>query len=710
MQKSTRYLVTIILLLAGTLSAHAQQDDISFVVGGHSRAINQLVLAPDGKTAATASDDSTVRIWNVARGTLLGILRGHRGAVHTVAFSPDGKYLASGGADSVVRIWSMSGLDSSRVLDRYPGEITSVAWPEGERIIAGCSDGRISIREYPSGRDLATFIGFSGTVSRVFTSRAGDMIVALGGSGTLDRGSLGDTTRIWSALGDTLLNVIPAVRYNYAAASLSSNGTLALADITTIRLIEPRTARVIDSIELYERVFTMDFNAAGTRLALLSDRRFELYDLATRTILDSSTSGIHYTSLMRSSLVLLPGDSAFLVGGNMSGGGIAQVELPIVEMHSVVTGNLVRDIQGHRTLVTQLAFGNDGASLLSSSDRQVVVVDAETARQSVLEFETGRIVIAVDGGFYATAWSDSEVGFSGRVTIYSVASGAIGLVYQLYQPGIRAVAPDGRSAIYNDGATYLWDSVTGLSTPHHNIGDVYSFDGQRVAGIGDAIIGIWNLHDSDPFMTFHVSSIPWDLAFSRDGSLLACGYANGTITVREVNSGREVRTFAGHTGPVAGVSFSRNGRYIISAGHDSTVRIWSIATGGLEYTYDGYPSAQLSVSISADSKFIASGAADGSVIVWHARGDVADVEPDGNVPSTGSLALYQNVADESVVITGIVDRDASNIRLVDLLGRVVRRFEGRPVGGRAELDVAGIGSGVYLVVIGGKALPVRIGR
>lgn len=54
----------------------------------------------------SASFDSTVRLWEVERGTCLYTLTRHTEPVYSVAFSPDGKFLASGSFDKCVHIWS----------------------------------------------------------------------------------------------------------------------------------------------------------------------------------------------------------------------------------------------------------------------------------------------------------------------------------------------------------------------------------------------------------------------------------------------------------------------------------------------------------------------------------------------------------------------------------------------------------------------------
>jgi WD40 repeat protein len=59
------------------------------------RDVNDVTWRPDGKSLASASDDNTVRIWDVSSGQCQSILRGDK-PINGVAFSPDAKILAVG--------------------------------------------------------------------------------------------------------------------------------------------------------------------------------------------------------------------------------------------------------------------------------------------------------------------------------------------------------------------------------------------------------------------------------------------------------------------------------------------------------------------------------------------------------------------------------------------------------------------------------------
>jgi WD40 repeat protein len=73
-----------------------------------------VAFAPDGRLLATARNDGTVELWNVATGGLLARLDGRTNCLGGVAFSPDGLTLAAIGNDTDVRLWVVTEVIGTR--------------------------------------------------------------------------------------------------------------------------------------------------------------------------------------------------------------------------------------------------------------------------------------------------------------------------------------------------------------------------------------------------------------------------------------------------------------------------------------------------------------------------------------------------------------------------------------------------------------------
>jgi serine/threonine-protein kinase len=75
---------------------------------GHTDVVRSLAISKDGNWLLSGSTDKTIRLWNVKTGKELRRFIGHTAAVRSVAFSADERSILSGSDDKTVRLWALS--------------------------------------------------------------------------------------------------------------------------------------------------------------------------------------------------------------------------------------------------------------------------------------------------------------------------------------------------------------------------------------------------------------------------------------------------------------------------------------------------------------------------------------------------------------------------------------------------------------------------
>ena len=66
-----------------------------------------MALTPDGKRAVSASDDQTLKVWDLGIGSAIQPLEGHSPSVYGVAVTPDGKWALSASWDGTLKVWDL---------------------------------------------------------------------------------------------------------------------------------------------------------------------------------------------------------------------------------------------------------------------------------------------------------------------------------------------------------------------------------------------------------------------------------------------------------------------------------------------------------------------------------------------------------------------------------------------------------------------------
>jgi WD40 repeat protein len=143
-------------------------------------------------------------------------------------------------------------------------------------------------------------------------------------------------------------------------------------------------------------------------------------------------------------------------------------------------------------------------------------------------------------------------------------------------------------------------------------------DGKTLAAAGARAVKVRDLRtgrEGAPFRghkgwSQYISSSP--VVFSPDGALVATGEADGTVSLWEAASRKQVRRFRVRIGRAAALAFSRDGKTLISGAADlnnpnqpGLVQVWDVEAGREVAALKGLTSGVWHVALSPDSRTVA---------------------------------------------------------------------------------------------------------
>jgi WD40 repeat protein/serine/threonine protein kinase len=522
--------------------------------------------------------------------------------------------------------------------------------PDGERIAAASQDGKVTLWDAQSGRQLLQFRAHEKHARSVAYSPDGRLLATT---------SWDKTVKIWEvealARGQnpSLLHTLTHRGVAWNAVFSPDGKRLASAgnrpvlpdesggNFAEVKIWDPISGQELCTLEGQEREIwsALAFSPDGQSLATghIRDRGGIVANVVN--LWDTNTGRKKCTfrghTFPVASVAFSP-DGRLLASGartpdDMVGTGGE------LKLWDVQTGRELLDLRGH-VMVYALAFSPDGRRLASAGEDQTIKLwDPATGKEVLtLRGHLGTVrslAFSPNGQRLISASHDRTVQVWDATPLNGQTDPAY-LTLRGHQGDVTGVtfSPDGRNLASAglDGSVRVWDAKTGEERlPPLNHRDavltiVFSPDGRWLASGGsrDPNVRVWDTTAWKVIHTFcQQGNWTHTLAFSPpDGKLLAVGGSdsNGRIvSIWDTATGQEIHRLRGHTWNITCVAFDRTGRFLASADADGKVRIWEMGAGkelaALQLKHDGIA---MSLAFSPDGKYLASGSMDHTVKIW----------------------------------------------------------------------------------------------
>jgi len=167
-------------LILHTFGAVGQETQL-IVRQGHKEAVTMVKYSPDGQSVYSASEDKSIKQWDVKTGIDINTFNAHQAGVNCIELSKDGTYLISGDQAGKVIIWNAKNGELIKTIDAHQGGVNVVKLTkDGQTIVTGGEDKLMKVWTI-TGDTIKTIRGFKSAIKNFGISPDAKRIVSGGG-------------------------------------------------------------------------------------------------------------------------------------------------------------------------------------------------------------------------------------------------------------------------------------------------------------------------------------------------------------------------------------------------------------------------------------------------------------------------------------------------------------------------------------------------
>ncbi|MEL0590575.1 MAG: serine/threonine-protein kinase [Planktothrix rubescens PR222] len=250
---------------------------------GHRTSVNDLVLSSNSQQFASASDDNTIKLWEVASSKLIrtftivpGFMKPDSTYYKCVKVTPEANILISGSLDNKLRLWHLHQGNLIATINAHKDCINSIdLHQDGQTLVSGSRDKTIKVWHLGTRGLLRNLLGHTNSVTAVLITPDGQKVISA---------SLDNTVKIWSLANGKLIFNCTGHLDSVWAITISPNGkTIASgSNDGTIKLWNLETGNLLKTLTLNSKVNSIAIAPDNTTLvAGLRDGNIKLWNLQT---------------------------------------------------------------------------------------------------------------------------------------------------------------------------------------------------------------------------------------------------------------------------------------------------------------------------------------------------------------------------------------------------------------------------------------------